>query len=757
MYLKCLDEAFWARNSAADGRFANTFAGCISGVFHGLHDFKTGTHFVDISKSCGLNSIYRMPLRFIAVVMVFIISGQTRALPPDILSIQSYTERGSFVSVVLEDSSGAPQHVLLAGTGTTIQFQFYIVRVNPVGQPEWSRLYGSYDHCETMIRASNGRALMAGYTTENTTVDYRIRQILMNGQLSENWEFGGNTTADVGRALLEKPDGWLYLGGQVSPTMGANGDLSLVRISLGGQVEWSRVFSEGSTVNAMGTDGDSLLFLYATSDSSDTLNGRDFQAVRTDTLGVQRSVRRFVHAGQDLCTDAIRLSADLTIMIGGWRQYGSGARLWDIFVLATNDAGDSLWSRTYGTAANDYPKAIASTIEPDSGLVIAGWSEDPATSRHRGLLMKISRGGDSLWSIILDAASYTELADVVQDSLYRYHAVGRIRTEEDHGLYVVTEPDPCSPGEHPPLMFSLAAPVNSDTLETDSVILRWAEAVDPDAEDTVRYQVWLSRDTLFTDTATTVLGPLDSTRAVWISELDDMWMYWRVLAEDLQGHRRICRERHWRFCTSVPDSTQPFSLAEPDSGSTLARPYTVFRWERAQDPDRNDTLTYTIHFLAADTAQTMAGLRDTFITVNFTGNPLIGAADTVEWYVTATSCIPPMTIPSREQWMFITWSSDAEEPAAIPLEFALLPAFPNPFNATTTLRFTLDRMEDVRLEIYDIQGRLVETLAAGVHTPGAYTMIWDGTADGKAAASGIYFLRLAAGVRQHTAKLMLVR
>ncbi|MBL0063366.1 MAG: hypothetical protein IPP40_18250 [bacterium] len=53
---------------------------------------------------------------------------------------------------------------------------------------------------------------------------------------------------------------------------------------------------------------------------------------------------------------------------------------------------------------------------------------------------------------------------------------------------------------------------------------------------------------------------------------------------------------------------------------------------------------------------------------------------------------------------------DAEETTALPSEFALYPAFPNPFNSTTTLRFGLDHDADVTLSIYDVTRCQVATL-----------------------------------------------
>jgi len=47
---------------------------------------------------------------------------------------------------------------------------------------------------------------------------------------------------------------------------------------------------------------------------------------------------------------------------------------------------------------------------------------------------------------------------------------------------------------------------------------------------------------------------------------------------------------------------------------------------------------------------------------------------------------------------------------AAPITFTLSPAYPNPFNPTTTIRFALPKLVKVKLEVYNINGQLVNTL-----------------------------------------------
>ena len=95
-----------------------------------------------------------------------------------------------------------------------------------------------------------------------------------------------------------------------------------------------------------------------------------------------------------------------------------------------------------------------------------------------------------------------------------------------------------------------------------------------------------------------------------------------------------------------------------------------------------------------------------------------------------------------------------------PLETALLPNYPNPFNPITTLRFSLRDKAKVSLVIYDARGRMVRTLLRPDKPmlPGKYRLIWDARDDkGFEVPSGQYFYRFTAPGYHKTRKMILVK
>jgi hypothetical protein len=81
----------------------------------------------------------------------------------------------------------------------------------------------------------------------------------------------------------------------------------------------------------------------------------------------------------------------------------------------------------------------------------------------------------------------------------------------------------------------------------------------------------------------------------------------------------------------------------------------------------------------------------------------------------------------------------------IPFEFALKQNVPNPFNPVTVIQYQLPQQADVRLEIYNVAGKLVRTVVDGPQDAGYKSVTWDGTdQSGRKVASGVYLYRLQA-------------
>ncbi|RMH63551.1 MAG: T9SS C-terminal target domain-containing protein [Bacteroidetes bacterium] len=101
----------------------------------------------------------------------------------------------------------------------------------------------------------------------------------------------------------------------------------------------------------------------------------------------------------------------------------------------------------------------------------------------------------------------------------------------------------------------------------------------------------------------------------------------------------------------------------------------------------------------------------------------------------------------------ITVDAEARPGADLPADFTLAPNYPNPFNPSTTIHYTLPQAGPVRLEVYDALGRRVAMLVDEVQQPGAYTVPFEAAR----LPSGPYLYRLTAGGRTLTRTMLLVK
>ena len=80
---------------------------------------------------------------------------------------------------------------------------------------------------------------------------------------------------------------------------------------------------------------------------------------------------------------------------------------------------------------------------------------------------------------------------------------------------------------------------------------------------------------------------------------------------------------------------------------------------------------------------------------------------------------------------------------------------PNPSNGTVALAFETPGRVPVRLDVYDLRGRHVRTLADGPSESGRVTRTWDGTdSHGVRVPPGLYFVELRAGDKSDRTRLV---
>mgnify|MGYP001448534162 CR=1 FL=1 len=101
----------------------------------------------------------------------------------------------------------------------------------------------------------------------------------------------------------------------------------------------------------------------------------------------------------------------------------------------------------------------------------------------------------------------------------------------------------------------------------------------------------------------------------------------------------------------------------------------------------------------------------------------------------------------------IVVNSSGEVQMSEPQVFSIGKAYPNPFNPTTTLNYSIPENGYLEVNIFDLQGRLVESLYADYASAGQYAIVWN--ADKY--SSGIYFVKLISGEYINTKRIVLIK
>ena len=115
-------------------------------------------------------------------------------------------------------------------------------------------------------------------------------------------------------------------------------------------------------------------------------------------------------------------------------------------------------------------------------------------------------------------------------------------------------------------------------------------------------------------------------------------------------------------------------------------------------------------------------------------------------------------VGSYKIWAKMLVVTSVEDENALPTTFALENNYPNPFNPTTTIEYSLPKVTDVKITIFNVRGQLVTTIVNTQQAQGAYRVLWNAMDDfGNRVSSGMYFYRIEAGDFIKTKKMLLMK
>ncbi len=218
----------------------------------------------------------------------------------------------------------------------------------------------------------------------------------------------------------------------------------------------------------------------------------------------------------------------------------------------------------------------------------------------------------------------------------------------------------------------------------------------------------------------------------------------------------------FRFTTSKMDVGNPYSLfgrlVEQDEFTPVPQNLITVRIDR--ESNRSDLLS-TLTDAEGYWTVNLGNLKDPETGMPFAwqaGDPIqiiahgTGGTETRDISQQITGHSPQNTVP--------VYKTETEQKLAGPKVFSLNQNFPNPFNPSTKISYTIANSQAVytTLTVFNILGQKIKTLVSRMHQPGRYTIIWDGTdSRDRQVTSGVYFYRIESGPEHDTRSMILLR
>ena len=192
-------------------------------------------------------------------------------------------------------------------------------------------------------------------------------------------------------------------------------------------------------------------------------------------------------------------------------------------------------------------------------------------------------------------------------------------------------------------------------------------------------------------------------------------------------------------------------LNKASNGSSLGD----LRW--ATNPPSFVTLTIAVFGSGSITTDPNNPLNDYTIGSTVTLNAVPNAGhEFVQWSGDASGTNPEIQVTMDEAKEIVAVFQllvAVNDETAIPDEYNLYQNFPNPFNPSTVLKFGLPELANVKIDVFNTNGELVQNLLKANYSPGLYTIIWDANN----LPSGSYFVRMVVGDKVFVKKSILIK
>ncbi len=217
---------------------------------------------------------------------------------------------------------------------------------------------------------------------------------------SQGWErIIGSNGRDAGISIQQTTDGGYIITGYTGPPDSYDKDLYLIKINNAGDTIWTKTFDNGSdewgaSVKQTSDGG----YIITGSIHGMSYNYSDVYLVKTDNNGDTIWSRTYGRGGNDYGSSVQQTTDGGYIITGATAIAGSASD--DVYLIKTNDIGDTIWTKTIGGSNIDAGSCCKQTI--DGGYIITGHTSSYGNGNRDVYLIKTDSYGDTLWTKTFD-------------------------------------------------------------------------------------------------------------------------------------------------------------------------------------------------------------------------------------------------------------------------------------------------------------------------------------------------------------------
>jgi hypothetical protein len=288
----------------------------------------------------------------------------------------------------------------------------------------FQKTYGGVnsDYGRSVQQTSDGGYIISGYTGSFGAGDYDIYLFKTGaaGDISWTKTYGG-ASDDRSYSVQQTVDGGYIIAGYTTPSVVGVRDIYLIKTDASGDTLWTKAYGGAGDDNVRSVqqtaDGGYIIAGVTTSFGAGQL---DVFLIKTDAAGNVSWTKTYGGANDD-SGYSVRQTSDGGYIVAGISA-SFGATSWDTYLIKTNAAGDTLWTKTYEGANDDIAYSVRQTT--DGGYIMAGWTASVGSGYYDVYVIKTNAAGDALWTKTYGGA-YDDVAySVLQTTDGGYIIVG---------------------------------------------------------------------------------------------------------------------------------------------------------------------------------------------------------------------------------------------------------------------------------------------------------------------------------------------